>query len=422
MSWLNRPIYSLLLRLAAPLLLLRLLLRGRKEPAYTQLIGQRLGFYGPLQPVRGALWLHAVSLGEMRTAALLIRQWRLQNPDTPLLLTCSTATGRAEGENLLDAHTQLIWLPWDMPGAVKRFLRAFKPSMGLLMETEVWPNISHYCAQRNIPLILINARLSDKSLRQALRLPALALPAYQALSGAWAQSARDADHLRQLGCRVLGISGNIKFDVQINSAQIEQALVLKKAWRQMKILTLASSRDGEEALFLEALKTCRLAANTIPLIVPRHPQRFADIEMAAQRAGWNVLKRDSFSAGNPPHSKTLLLGNSMGEMAFYYGLSDVALIGGSYLPYGGQNLIEAIACYCAVVLGPHTFNFQEASLLAEEAGLATRAQTMQEAVRLAQQHLSEPPHTKDIFTKFLQKNQGGIQRTLSGIRVFEDVN
>ena len=221
MAWLTRPIYTLLLRLVCPLLLLRLFLRGRKEIAYTQYIGQRLGFYGALKPQRGALWLHAVSLGEMRTAALFIRQWRAENPSTPLLLTCSTATGRAEGEKLCDARTQLLWLPWDMPGAVQRFLRAFAPRLGLLMETEVWPNLTHLCAQAQIPLLLINARLSEKSLKKAQRLPKLALPAYAALTGAIAQSPRDADNLKKLGCPILAISGNIKFDIQPDLAQIQ---------------------------------------------------------------------------------------------------------------------------------------------------------------------------------------------------------
>lgn len=415
MPWLNRPIYSLLLRLATPLLLLRLLLRGRKEPAYTQHIGQRLGFYGPLQPVRGALWLHAVSLGEMRTAALLIRQWRLQNPDTPLLLTCSTATGRAEGENLLDAHTQLIWLPWDMPGAIKRFLRAFKPSMGLLMETEVWPNISHYCAQQHTPLLLINARLSQKSLSKALRVSRLAMPAYRALSGAWAQSQQDADNLAQLHCRILGISGNIKFDVQINQQQIEQAQKLKATWQQPKILALASSREGEEALFLQALKQACLPHKTSVLIVPRHPQRFAEIQDMAAKEGWHVLRRKDFFKTAGLEKNTLLLGDSVGEMAFYYGLSDVALIGGSYLPFGGQNLIEAVACHCPVILGPHTFNFAEASLLAVEAGVANRVENISQAISAALEQLGQKTINPATFTEFLQANQGGIQRTLEGI-------
>ena len=422
MRWLNRPLYTLLLRLATPLLLLRLFLRGRKEAAYTQYIGQRLGFYGDLAALRGAVWLHAVSLGEMRTAALFIRQWRQENPNTPLLLTCSTATGRAEGEKLLDSHTQLVWLPWDMPGAVQRFLAHFAPKQGLLMETEVWPNLTHICATNKIPLLLINARLSEKSLKKALRLPKLALPAYSSLAGVLAQSQSDAKNLQKLGCRVLAISGNIKFDVQIDQVQIAQAQALKSSWGQARIWALASSREGEEALFLQALAEKPLPAHTTPLIVPRHPQRFADIAAMAQQAGWQVCRRADFQTLPALADKTLLLGDSMGEMAFYYGLSDLAFMGGSYLPFGGQNLIEALACYCPVVLGPHTFNFAEASDWAEEAGLAHRVSNMTQALDWAAQSITQKPIDAAAFTSFLQDKQGAITRTLAGIAAYQMPN
>ena len=426
--WIQRPFYTLLLRLVCPLLLLRLFLRGRKEAAYTQYIGQRLGFYGALKPQRGALWLHAVSLGEMRTAALFIRQWRAENPSTPLLLTCSTATGRAEGEKLCDAHTQLLWLPWDMPGAVQRFLRAFAPRLGLLMETEVWPNLTHLCAQAQIPLLLINARLSEKSLKKAQRLPKLALPAYAALTGAIAQSPRDADNLKKLGCPILAISGNIKFDIQPDLAQIQAAQSLKALWQSAepcKIMTLASSREGEEALFLQALAQQPLPAGYQALIVPRHPQRFTDIAHMAKAAGWQVLRRSDFANTLPlfdKTQKTLLLGDSMGEMAFYYGLSDICLMGGSFLPYGGQNLIEALACYCPVILGPHTYNFAEASLSAIEANLAQTAPDLPAALAMAIEYMAEDnkqaalPATR--FHEYLVQHQGGIGRSMAVIAAY----
>ena len=427
MSWLNRPIYSLLLRLAAPLLLLRLLLRGRKEPAYTQLIGQRLGFYGPLQPVRGALWLHAVSLGEMRTAALLIRQWRLQNPDTPLLLTCSTATGRAEGENLLDAQTQLIWLPWDMPGAVKRFLRAFKPSMGLLMETEVWPNLVAACRRQGIPLVQANARLNDASLRKALRLGWLARPAYRGLTAVWAQTEADAQRLRALGAPVQGVFGNLKFDVEPDGAQLAQGRAWRTAHAQPVVL-LASSREGEEALWLDGLKQKVAPALTgqAPaainsevqwLIVPRHPQRFDAVEQILRAAGLSVARRSCWQGG-PPRAD-VWLGDSLGEMALYYGLADVALLGGSFAPLGGQNLIEAAACACPVVLGPHTFNFADAAQKACAAGAAQRVDGMAQGVDAACALACDAvalAAARAAAQGFAQAHRGAAQATADAVR------
>jgi 3-deoxy-D-manno-octulosonic-acid transferase len=416
MPWLNRPIYTLLLRLATPLLLLRLFWRGRKEPAYTQHIGHRLGFYGDVKPVRGALWLHAVSLGEMRTAALLLKTWREHNPHTPLLLTCSTATGHAEGAQLLDAYTQLVWLPWDMPGAVARFYRHFQPHVGLLMETEVWPNLLTQAQKNQTPVILINGRLSEKSLKKALRLPQLARPSYTALTGVLAQSAEDAERFTQLGSRILGISGNIKFDQQPNAAQIQEARALKAQWSGEKIIALASSREGEEALLLQALAKQALPAHSYPMLVPRHPQRFAEIAQLASAAGWQVLHRQDWPQTATLPAKTLLLGDSMGEMAFYYALSDIALMGGSFLSFGGQNLIEALACYCPVILGPHTYNFAQASHTALQAGLAQSAADMPMALALARQSLSQNPIEQTQFCKYLQQHQGGIQKTWQALQ------
>lgn len=413
LSYLVRGLYSIFLRLLTPLLLLRIWRRGRQEPAYRQRWLQRLGFYGGAAPTsKNAVWLHAVSLGEMRTAALLLSEWRVREPNLQVLLTCSTATGWAEGEKLCDAQTQLVWLPWDMPGAVRRFYTRFQPRLGLLMETEVWPNLVAQAQRQRIPLYLINARLSAKSLAQALRLAPLARPTYAALAGVLAQSKGDAENLQVLGAKVAAITGNIKFDIKINQAQIDEAQSLKAAWGDVKIITLASSREGEEALFLAALaQQAEGIKGLIPMIVPRHPQRFAEIKQLAEQYGWQTLPRIDFQADKAPEPKTLLLGNSMGEMFFYYALSDVALMGGSFAPLGGQNLIEALAAHCPVVLGPHTYNFADASAQALQVGLAKRAADMSQALELALAQLQrrlEP----ERFVQYLQDNQGAIGRSL----------
>ena len=413
LSYLVRGLYSALLRLLTPILLLRIWRRGRHEPAYRQRWPQRLGFYGGVALVsRNAVWLHAVSLGEMRTADLLLAEWREREPKLHVLLTCSTATGWAEGEKLCDAQTQLVWLPWDLPGAVRRFYAHFQPRLGLLMETEVWPNLVVQAQRQRIPLYLINARLSAKSLRQALRLAPLARPTYAALAGVLAQSMGDAENFRALRAKVVAITGNIKFDIKINQAQINAAYTLKAAWGGVQIITLASSREGEEVLFLSALaQQAEGMKGLIPMIVPRHPQRFAEISELAQQYGWQTLSRLNFDGSKPPAPKTLLLGNSMGEMFFYYALSEVALMGGSFAPFGGQNLIEAIAAHCPVVLGPHTYNFADASSLALQAGLAQRAADMQQALAIGLTQL-QTNLSPERFSQYLQDNQGAIGRSL----------
>ena len=283
---LARAAYSALLRAATPLLLARLWWRGRHEPAYRRHWDERLGWGRPAPP--GALWLHAVSLGETRAAAALVEALRRREPGLRLLLTHGTATGRAEGLKLLQAGDLQAWQPWDTPGAVQRFLRHFKPDLGILMETEIWPNLVAGCQQQGMPLVLVNARLSDKSLRQAQRLAWLARPAFAGLHGVWAQTQADADRLQSLGAKVQGVLGNLKFDATPNPEQLAQG----HAWRRQvdkPVLMFASSREGEELALLKILKEFealallnkgQAAINSIVnkvqwLIVPRHPQRFA---------------------------------------------------------------------------------------------------------------------------------------------------
>jgi 3-deoxy-D-manno-octulosonic-acid transferase len=325
--------------------------------------------------------VHAVSLGETRAAAPLVAQLRLALPGMRLLLTHGTATGRAQGLSLLQPGDVQVWQPWDTPGAVDRFLTRFQPRAGLLVETEVWPNMVAACARAHVPLCLVNARLSDKSLRQSLRLAWLSRPAYRGLRAVWAQTPEDARRLGQLGAPVLGVTGNFKFDATPNAPQLAQG----RAWRQAlarPVVVFASSREGEEVILLQVLKENRalapvetaqaaiknIASDVQWLIVPRHPQRFDAVAQLCQEQGFSVSRRSAWTGG--PREADIWLGDSLGEMALYFGLADVALLGGSFAPLGGQNLIEAAACECPVVMGPHTFNFAQAAELAVAAGAA----------------------------------------------------
>ena len=490
-----RRLYSALMTLGQPLLRRKLARRGRQEPGYLEAVEERFGHYRqPPETASELVWLHAVSLGETRTAALLLKALRAQQPSLRLLLTHGTATGRAEGKVLLRPGDVQVWQPWDSPAAVKRFFNHFRPRLGLLMETEIWPNLVAQAHSRAMPLVLVNGRLSEKSMKQALRLAPLALPAYGALSAVLAQTEADASRYRQLGARVAGVFGNLKFDATPDEGQQAQG----KAWAQalgQPVLMFASSREGEEDDFFKAVQAMRQAqaagvgisrrphltetaqgedvgsswakpdgrTAAVPatpdsrrildapvreqtvgmpaspenrlwtgdaplgvhmLVVPRHPQRFDEVQALAEQHGLAVSRRSDWPAGGPAASLEALqadiwLGDSLGEMALYYSMSDAALLGGSFAPLGGQNLIEAAACGCPVVMGPHTFNFTEAAELAEAAGAAQCVSGMPQAVQAALALLGNARAQAQAAAAglaFAARNQGAAARTLAALR------
>lgn len=453
-------LYSVLLWLAQPLLRRKLRLRAVAEPGYAKAVQERFGHYpgatGKVAPrIRGhatstaladagspspLVWIHAVSLGETRAAAILLAALRAQWPRMRLLLTHGTATGRAEGEKLLQPGDVQVWQPWDTPGAVGRFLTTFQPDLGVLMETEVWPNLVAGCRQQGVPLVLANARFNEKSLRKAQRLSALARPAYGGLTAAWAQTEEDAVRLRAVGTNVRGVLGNLKFDVVPDPDQLAQG----RAWRATSarpVVMLASSREGEEALWLDVFRQKQALALTgkaqdainseafggLPsavqwLIVPRHPQRFDEVFELLTRFGLRVSRRSQWAGANAVHATPedadVWLGDSLGEMALYYGLSDVALLGGSFAPLGGQNLIEAAACACPVVLGPHTFNFAQAAEAACGSGAALRVTDMTQGVQAACDWARDSPQLaagRGQCAVFAQLHRGAAQRTASAL-------
>ena len=378
-----RIAYNLVAWLAQPLLRRKLARRAVSEPGYGKLVEERFGQYKVARPsgLGPLVWIHAVSLGETRAASILLKALREREPRMRLLLTHGTATGRAEGLKLLQPGDVQVWQPWDTRGAVRRFLDRFRPDLGILMETEIWPNLLLESAGRGIPLALANARLSEKSLRAAERGGRLMRPAYGALSVAWAQTEDDAARLRAIGVRQVSVLGNLKFDVQPDPAQMARG----RAWRAASVrpvVMFASSREGEEAEFLRHIKltvTPPEPAGVQWLIVPRHPQRFDEVAELIESYGLSVSRRSTWGDATPEPAD-VWLGDSLGEMAAYYGSADAVLLGGSFAPLGGQNLIEAAACGCPVLMGPHTFNFAEAAHLAESANAARRVQELSTAV------------------------------------------
>ena len=413
----SHALYNLLVWAAQPLLRRKLVRRAVAEPGYAVAVPERFGQYTqPAEATSELVWVHAVSLGESRAAAILLNALREALPDVRVLLTHGTATGRAEGAKLLRSGDVQIWQPWDTPAAVQAFLQHFKPRIGLLMETEVWPNLVQQSARSGVPLALVNARLSDKSMRSALRWASLMRPTYAALQAVWAQTEADAQRLRTLGANVRAVTGNLKFDAQPDPGQVAQG----RAWRaalQRPVCLLASSREGEEALWLQALQT--VSSGVHWLIVPRHPQRVDDVEVLLRQAGLTVSRRSTWGETGPiAHADAQVwLGDSLGEMALYYSLADVALLGGSFEPLGGQNLIEAAACACPVVMGPHTFNFLEAAQQAEQAGAAHRVQDMEMAVQEAQSLAQDPAARQRRAAAALAFSQAhkGAARRVAGL-------
>jgi 3-deoxy-D-manno-octulosonic-acid transferase len=400
MHSLTRAVYSAVLWLAQPLLRAKLAQRAKTEPLYGQHVAERFGHYAANAP-QGAVWVHAVSLGETRAAAILIVQLRQLMPGMRLLLTHGTATGRVDGAKLLQAGDAQAWLPWDTRAATASFLEHFKPSIGIVMETEVWPNLCSAAQRRGVPLVLANARLNAVSARKAQRMAWLARPAYQAFTQVWAQTEADAQRLRSVGAQQVSVQGNLKFDADLAPAMVQKG----RAWRATStrpVVMLASAREGEETLFLQGIvalaqsNIARAAINSgaiaasednptgaepAPiqwLIVPRHPQRFDEVARAITQAGFTLSRRSSWA--DLPLPADVWLGDTLGEMALYYALADVALLGGSFAPLGGQNLIESISAGCPMVMGPHTFNFAEAAQTAVDQGAAERASDMTQAL------------------------------------------
>ena len=410
--------YSLLFYLVQPLVWLRLLWRARKQPEYLRHLGERYGFHSHAVPSR-LLWLHAVSVGETRAAEPLIKALLDEYEDHSLLLTHMTPTGRATGGELIEKYgPRLIqaYLPYDLPDACGRFLDHFKPRLGLLMETELWPNLIAASRQRSLPLSLVNARLSARSQRGYQRLSPLMRPALDALRAVAAQTPVDADRLLAIGARRVSVCGNIKFDVTPSAEKLQLGANWRRELGSRPVWLAASTREGEEVLILDAFARID-RPDLLLLLVPRHPQRFPEVAALVQERKFALCRR---SEGSLPAQKTQVwIGDSMGEMPAYFALADVALIGGTLLPYGGQNLIEAAACGCPVLVGPHTFNFAQATADAIACGAALRIADADDAANEVGKLLEnrESLHSmRSAAASFSQAHRGATARTLALVR------
>lgn len=409
---LMRLLYTLAVFLLLPFALLYLLLRSRRQAGQFKHLAERFGFYSPYSG-SPLIWVHAVSVGETRAAEPLVRGLRARYPRHRILLTHMTSTGRETGADLFGAEIERCYLPLDYPAAVARFLDHFQPQAGILMETELWPNLIRGMRTRAIPLFLVNARMSAKSHAAYRKFGGLARDSLSSVKVVAAQGLDDARRLADLGAGDVRVTGSLKFDIAPPSAQLE----LGRAFRRevgaaRSVLVAGSTREGEEALLLDVLPKIAVAGLLLA-IVPRHPQRFDEVAQLLKARGIRYQRR---SSGEPVSAETrVVLGDSMGEMFAYYAASDVAFVGGSLVPLGGQNLIEACAAGKPVLVGPSNYNFSEATERAVEAGAAIRVADAEELAREAGRLLGDPAAVRrmsEAARVFAETHRGATGRVL----------
>lgn len=356
-----RYFYTLLFYLALPAVLLRLWWRGRRAPDYRLRWRERFGYCPPVPT--GCLWVHAVSLGETRAALPLIRALRERYPDRAVLVTSMTPTGSQQVRQSLGDKVHHCYLPYDLPDAVARFLYRTRPALGVIMETELWPNLFRACATAGIPLLLANARLSERSARGYARVPGLVRRTLGCLAQVAAQSAADAERFRRLGLdpERVRITGNIKYDLSLPAGLHSQGAELRQRLfvGGRPIWIAASTHPGEDEQVLAAFASLRTSVPALLLVlVPRHPERFNDVAELCRACGYRVVRRSERRPCAP--DTDVFLGDSMGELLLFYAAADVAFVGGSLVPVGGHNVLEPALLGVPVVFGPHMFNFTEA--------------------------------------------------------------
>jgi 3-deoxy-D-manno-octulosonic-acid transferase len=405
-----------MLYLLLPWALLHLVWRARKQPAYMEHVGERFGIFPAGMPSR-VIWIHAVSVGETRAAEPLIKALQVRHPDHRILLSHGTPTGRQTGVGLYGDSVERCYLPYDFGWTSRRFLRKFRPVVGAFMETEIWPNLIRAGVDSAVPLYLVNARMSEKSARGYRRIGVLTRGALRRLSGIGAQTVRDAQLLAELGASDVHVTGNIKFDRRAPAEMLALGTTLRDSFgTQRPVFLAASTREGEEAMILDALDGSDIAG-LLTVIVPRHPQRFDEVSALAKQRGHKIQRR---SENRPIDADTrIVVGDSMGEMFAYYAACDIAFIGGSLLPLGGQNLLEACAVGRPVIVGPHTFNFDEATRGAIDAGAAIRVSDAGELVDTVSRLLKDPEQRREMSEagkRFTDAHGGATEKTLELLR------
>ena len=419
-----RRLYTLLYYCITPFILLRLVFRSIKAPDYSRRIPERFGLFGPL-PVNGCIWLHAVSVGETVAAEPMVLRLLEQFPATRILMTTMTPTGSRQVLERFGDRVLHVYAPYDLPGAVKRFLSQARPRLLIIMETELWPNTLHYAGKFGIPVVLANARLSARSARGYQRFGQLAAGMMTSLSAVAAQHEADGQRFLELGLAPerLTVTGSIKFDLVLNETIREQARELKARWlAQGKrfIWIAASTHEGEDELLLAAHgQLLQHRPEALLVLVPRHPERFNTVAQRVQRSGFSVQRR---SDGVDPTAETsVLLGDTMGELLLLYGCADAAFVGGSLVDRGGHNMLEPAAWGIPLVTGRSDFNFQAISAALQQAGALTQVddeQALTEWISMMAGDESARRQCGHVAESVVAANRGALDELMEVIRPF----
>lgn len=413
-----RLLYTALFYALTPLILGRLAWRSRALPAYRARWGERFARYAdPPQP--GAAWFHAVSVGEAEAAFPLIREFRRRHPGWPILVTCTTPTGSARIQAVLGDSVQHVYLPYDLPDCVDRFLGQFQPCLGVILETEIWPNLYRACGQRGVPLAIVNGRLSERSARGYRRVGRLAAESLAHVSLIAAQTGQDAERYISIGADVgqVSVAGNVKFDSAFTAEMRGQAAALRSGFFPGRpVWIVGSTHPGEEEQVLAALGLLRRdMPDALLILAPRHPDRLQEVLALCAKCGVSLRRR---SEGRPcePGTDVFLL-DTLGELRWAYGAADVAFVGGSLVPVGGHNVLEPAAAGLPVLFGPHMFNFAEIALRLKQCGGGLEVASAEGLAAQLARLLGDSDARANIGAQgleFVEANRGAVAR-VSGL-------
>ncbi|WP_020561520.1 lipid IV(A) 3-deoxy-D-manno-octulosonic acid transferase [Methylosarcina fibrata] len=410
-----RTLYSAFFYLLIPFILLRLLWRSLKAPAYRRRWPERFGFYGGNPADQGVLWFHAVSVGEAEALFPLLRRLQQRRPEAPILVTTTTPTGSARVQAMMKDTVAHVYLPYDVPFVLRRFMRRFKPKLAVIMETEIWPNLFASCGEHKVPLYIINARLSEKSALGYRKIPALIRPALAEVRLIAAQTGEDARRFLDIGAAEESVKtlGNMKFDVDIPEETLVAGFKLKEHWFKGRFVwLLASTHKDEETVFFPIYKKLKQRIpELLMVIVPRHPERFPEVGKLCEQNRLHAVTRTSRMACSA--ATDVYLADTMGELKMFYASADIAFVGGSMVPVGGHNILEAAAVGVPVMFGPYMANFREIAGKVLERGAAVQCLNEEEIAKAVLKLYTHPEERDALVAKsrhFLNDNRGAIDR------------
>jgi 3-deoxy-D-manno-octulosonic-acid transferase len=415
-----RLLYLAAVYLAAPVISVMLALRGLRDRTYWRNFSERFGLGTPL--AKSPVWVHAVSVGEVQAAAALVAALRTRYPDTPVLVTTFTPTGAARARALFRGTAEVRFLPFDLPGAVRRFLHRAHPTLAIIIETELWPNLYRQCRRRRIPLIIASARLSRRSIERYRRLGALFKETVAGGVVVAAQGEGDAERFRALGAASerTHVTGNLKFDLELPPDIDEHGRALREQYAPNDAVWVAGSTHGgieEEAVIQAHRHVCAVHPGALLVLAPRHPNRFGEVAAWVERQGMTLLRRSQPSTvnGGPDDPKVLLL-DTLGELLFFYAGADVAFVGGSLVPIGGHNLLEPAAVGLPVLTGPNNSNGEDIARMLLDCGAAEVVRDGAELGSRVAELLSDRARRVEMGKRgraVIDRNRGALEKLLT---------